>query len=308
MLKKQRLYKTGKYLFLCFITLVAFSFPLPGKAREVTLEYNGLTLNANLEIAEGKDAKDGMVLIVHGYLGHNKMEIIETAQQALLDNEYSSLAINLSLRIDNRHGFYECTRPHMHTQENAVQEISAWINWLRLKGTTQIAIMGHSRGANISMVYAVEQIDPEVNRLVFLAPGVGENLKQLYHDRYGKNYEEILAYAESKKEADKGNEFMEGVDLLGCAKARVSPNSFISYYRKNNKFRRFKEILPKISIPTLIIAGSLDERQPNIPELLESIVDNDRINLLVIEGAGHFFNDFNIEEAMEAAVEFIDVS
>jgi hypothetical protein len=50
------------------------------KAAEVTLEYRDLTLNANLELAEGQDLAAGVVLILHGMTAHNQMEIIEASQ------------------------------------------------------------------------------------------------------------------------------------------------------------------------------------------------------------------------------------
>ena len=37
------------------------------QAKEVTLPFNGLTLNANLEIAEDKKITDGVVLIMHSF-------------------------------------------------------------------------------------------------------------------------------------------------------------------------------------------------------------------------------------------------
>jgi pimeloyl-ACP methyl ester carboxylesterase len=275
-------------------------------ASEVTLEYQGLTLNANLELAPGRDLKDGIVLIVHGYLAHNKMEIIRASQQALLDNGQGSLAINLSLGIDNRHGFYECTDPHRHTQENAVDELKAWVEWLRDKGVTKITMMGHSRGANQIMVYAVEVKDPEVTRLVMLAPGMGATAGLSYKDRYGKSFEEPLALAFKQVAAGRGSDLMADIDLLSCPKARVSADSFISYYGENNKFRQFTTYLPRISIPTLIVIGTLDDRQPNAAEIAEPLVDDNLIRLGIIEGAGHFFRDFNSDEAMEMAVEFIN--
>ena len=61
-------------------------------------------------------------------------------------------------------------------------------------------------------------------------------------------------------------------------------------------------------IPTLIVTGSRDEVEPNIVEDLAPYADGRRIRIDVIENAGHFFQDFNIEEAVEAAVEFIDES
>lgn len=274
-------------------------------AEEVTQEFRGLTLNANLKLAKGKDFNDGMVLIIHGYLAHNNMEIIRSSQQVLLDNDMSSLAINLSLGIDNRHGFFHCASPHRHTQENGVKEIAAWIAWLREMGTRQVTILAHSRGANLSMVYAVEQKDPEVTHMVMLAPGTGERVRQIYQERYGKSLDTLVTLAEEKIASGKGGELMHDIDMLLCAKTSVSAVSFLSYYSRNNKFRQFRTYLPKISIPTLIIAGTEDSVQQNIVELLTPIIDGEHIQVSVIEGAGHFFRDINMDEAIEASVEFI---
>lgn len=285
------------------LLLLAFSHLI--NAEEVTQTFNGLTLNANLEMAGDKDFKDGMVLIIHGYIAHNKMEIIRASQQALLDNDHSSLAINLSLGVDNRHGFYDCNSSHRHVQENAVKEIGVWVDWLRGKGVKQIAILGHSRGANQAMVYAVEQLDPEVTHMVMLAPGAGENVKYLYKERYGKTIDQTIESAQKLIASGKGQELMQDIDLLNCPKTRVSADTFISYYGPNNKFRQFNSYLPKLAIPTLIIAGTADDRQPHIEKLLTPYADGKRVQLQIIEGAGHFFRDLNMEEAVEVSIDFI---
>ena len=118
--------------------LVALSLlavlPTGSSAEEVTQKYKGLTLNANLEKAPGSTLEEGLVLVLHGPLAHNRMEIIENIQRALAENGRNSLAINLSFAIDNRHGFYDCSIPHRHTQEGALEEISAWVDWLRSRG------------------------------------------------------------------------------------------------------------------------------------------------------------------------------
>ncbi len=298
--------KTGKYLSLSLASLMLLSLSLPGQTKEVTQKYNGLTLNANLEMAEGKDFSDGMVLILHGLTAHNKMEIVSSAQQVLLDNERSSLAINLSLGIDNRHGFHGCDRPHRHIQDNAVGELSIWVAWLRGQGVRHISMLGHSRGANQIMVYAVEAIDPEVKQIVLMAPGASgtEQGRRNYLGRYGKSVEDVILEAKNAIKAGKGNQLMK-MDLLLCAQADSTPESFLSYWLLPNKFAMFREYLSKSPVPTLVIVGSADERQPNSPELLKSI-ENDLVNLEVIDGAGHFFRDLNMDEAIEIMVAFFE--
>jgi len=166
--------------------------------------------------------------------------------------------------------------------------------------------MGHSRGANQIMIYAVEDKAPEVTKLVMLAPGMGATAGLTYKDRYGKGFEEPMALAFKRVAAGRGSDLMADIDLLSCPKAQVSADTFISYYGKNNKFRQFTTYLPRISVPTLIVIGTQDERQPNAVEIVAPFVDNDHIRLGIIEGAGHFFRDFNSDEAMELAVEFIN--
>lgn len=294
-------------LMVALITINALMcWPVLLQAKEVTQQYNGLTLNANLEMAEGKTFKDGIVLLLHGFLAHNKMEIIETAQQALLDVGHSSLAINLSLGIDNRHGFHGCDRPHRHIQDNAIKELAAWVAWLRRKGVEDITLIGHSSGANQVSRYAVEQLDPEVSRIVLLAPGTAgrEHNRENYQIRYDTNFENLVSSLEKKVIQGKGDILMK-IDWNACSQADTTPRSFLSYHSPNNKFANIKANLIRIKIPVMVIAGDLDELQPNTPEILESIIDNEKIRLTVIEGAGHFFRDFNIEEAIEATIEFI---
>ena len=289
---------------LCFILLSTSNLI---QAQEVTQQFNGLTLNANLEMAEGKGFDDGMVLILHGLTAHNKMEVIQTAQQVLLDNNRSSLAINLSLSIDNRHGFHDCSLPQRHIQDNAVYELNAWVAWLRERGTQQVTMIGHSRGANQMMVYAVENLDPGVTHLVMMAPGLGNNnVQQIFQERYGYLVDEPLAMAYKQISTGKGDDLMKGIDTLACPKADVTANSFVSYYSKNNKFREYGKYLSKASIPTLIITGTEDDRQPDIVKLMKPYTGTENIRVSVIEGAGHFFRDLNMDEAMETAIEFID--
>ena len=289
--------------------LVALSLlavlPTASSAEEVTQKYNGLTLNANLEKAPGSTLEEGVVLVLHGPLAHNRMEIIENIQRALAENGRNSLAINLSLAVDNRHGFYDCTIPHRHTQEDSLDEISAWVDWLRQQGVADIVLLGHSRGANQVMVYSATHRDPEVKQLILLAPGTAE-IKKAYQVRYGYDIEKLVSEAREMVAANKANELMEQTDFGICPQSDVSAKTFLSYYADDVPFNNFDEFLPRLNRPTLITTGSMDERFPNTEEKIAPYVDGKMIHHTEIEGAGHFFRDFNIDEAMEAAVEFLN--
>ena len=273
-------------------------------AEEVTLPFGGLTVNANLEIAEGRDIADGVVLIVHGTTGHNRMELIESSQRILRDNAINSLAINLGLGRDNRHGRFDCTWPHRHLQQDAIDQLSLWIDWLRRQGATRIALLGHSRGANQVMVYAVDHRDPGVTHLVMLAPGQ-DDVRSNYEERYGPVFDANIKRMKERVALNRADELVSNVDFWSCPKASVTAASFLSYYGDDSRFRQFHAYLPKIPIPTLIIVGTHDELFPDSGSLIGSHVDNRRLFLSEIEDAGHFFRDFNIDEAMEAMIAFL---
>ena len=287
------------------LLLITFA---PLQAKEVTQQFRGLTINANLELADGKTLEDGVVLILHGTMAHNRMEIIEASQQALLENDHSSLAMNLSLRIDNRHGFYDCATPHRHIADEAVDELGAWVGWLREMGVARIIILAHSRGANQAMVYVVEHPDPVVTNLVLLSPNTNPSPKPDYEGRYGEIFDETIERVKQQIAAGKGTELIDNLDFSYCPRASVTADSFYSYNRLDDKFRNFPLYLSQLPIPTLIITGTRDEVAPNIEKDVTPFVDGKKVRLTKIENAGHFFLDLNIEEAIEAAVEFIDES
>ena len=289
---------------IALIVLGMAGLPQPVAAKEVSQQFNGLRLNANLEIADGSDFSSPMVLIVHGFMGHYGMEIIRSSQQVLLDNGRNSLAINLSLRVDDRKGFYHCDMPHRHKQDNALPEIQAWIDWLKQRGTTQIVLFAHSRGANEAIVYMAAQADPAIKHLVLLAPGVDDS-KTSFEQRYGSTFDATLDRMVEARKQGRGSELLDGVDFWYCPQASVTPDSFISYYGEESRFRLVTDYFRKLPVPTLVIFGTEDDVVLSGLEIIKSVADGERVQLYTVEGAGHFFLDFNLDEAIERMLVFL---
>jgi hypothetical protein len=63
-------------------------------AEDVRTRHRGMTLNANLEMARGKGLEDGVILIAHGLLAHNRMELVAALQRLFKERGLSTLAIN----------------------------------------------------------------------------------------------------------------------------------------------------------------------------------------------------------------------
>ncbi len=298
---------TGNHINPLLLFMLLMLPWLPCQANEIKIHHNGLTLNANLLMAKDKDYQDGVVMVLHGFLGHNQMEIVETAQQSLLDIGRSSLAINLSLSVDNRYGFFDCDIDHRHVLDDALNEIQAWIDYLKSKGVNKIVLMSHSFGANQLMVYTSERPDPAITHLVFLAPKISGTFREGYEHRYGKSFDAALDKANELIKQGKGDQLMEYTDFLSCPQAHVTPNSFFSYYsaKQIDRYYSFPQFLSSVDVPLLITTGTADERQPDIAKHVRPYIDGKKIQLSVIEGSGHFFEDFNIQLAIKSVLRFL---
>ena len=75
------------------------AFPGSVSAEEVKARFNNLTVNANIELADGKRLENGIILIAHALIQHNRIEIIQTLQDLFKEHGHSTIAINYSLNF-----------------------------------------------------------------------------------------------------------------------------------------------------------------------------------------------------------------
>lgn len=287
--------------------LAVLAFPT-AQAEEVVYEYDGRKLVADATLAPGKAWSDPVVLMVHGTLQHKDQETIKAMRELLNARGYNTLALNLSLGVDERRGPRDCAVPHGHYHRQALVEIGIWLTWLREHGATKVALFGHSRGGNQVAWYAFER--PKVDLIgpvVLLAPTTWDKDEEArrYRERFGHGYDEILAKAQDMIKRSRGGERMPGeVDFLYCDKAAVSGQAFFEYYG-NDLRKDTPSLLPGVDRPVLIVAGAEDEV---VPDLVKKV--NGRklkhVELKVIEGADHFFRDLYAEEAADLIARFLD--
>ena len=289
--------------------LILFSYLLSVStinAEEVEIKQGDITLNANLELADGKTVKDGIILMTHGTLAHSKHSIIVQLQELFAENELNSLAINLSLGVDKRHGMYDCASTHKHKHTDALNEISAWLGWLKKKGAKEVTLLGHSRGGNQTAWFAAEHDDPVIEQVILLAPQIwnAETASKEYKEKYGKNLKPILKKAQALVKEGKQGEILEGVDFIYCKNTNVSAESFASYYTPEARLDT-PTLLSKINKPTLIFAGTEDTVVKGLDKIYGALPDKGKSELVVIDGAGHMFQDLYAEEVVEKIIEFI---
>jgi pimeloyl-ACP methyl ester carboxylesterase len=274
-------------------------------ANEVSLPYKGLSLNANLELAPGKQAADGMILITHGGLAHRDMELISYLQELLKARGYNTLAINLSLGLDNRHGMYDCTITHRHLNDDAANEIGAWLDWLHKQGTGSVALLGHSRGGAQTALYAAEHDNEQVKAVVLMAPATKDNTNAaIYQTRYQKPLEPLLENARNLVDAGEGNTVLKHLGLMSCGDTSATANTFVSYYGQDSRLDT-PSLLPKLKKPTLVLVAGSDAEVVGLDKKLAPLVDGTRIQLQLIEGADHTFRDLAADDAADAIHTFL---
>lgn len=274
-------------------------------AEEVTLTHKGLTLNANLELAAGKKPSDGVILITHGTLAHRRMEIVTTLQKLFRERGHNTLAINLSLGVDNRHGMYDCKVTHRHRNVDAADEIGAWLEWLKKRGATRVALVGHSRGGAQTAVFVAEHDPALVKAVVLLAPAIGENSDAAaYQKRFRKPLAPVMDKAQSLIKDGKGATVLEHIDLLYCNDTRATAESFASYYGPDPRLDTL-QLLPKLRKPALVLVAGKDDVVVNLDKKMAPLTDGKRVQMKVIDGANHFFIGFHAEDAVDAVVDFL---
>jgi len=299
------MFKTLKTGLVAAASVCCVAFAV--QAEDVSLKNaDGLSLGANLELADGKTVADGVVLLTHGTLAHNKMEIIANLQKLLAERGVSTLAPTLSLGVGNRTGMYDCKVPTTHKHSDALVEIGLWLGWLKGQGATNVVLAGHSRGGNQTAWFAARENDPVVSKVVLIAPATwtAKDAAKGFEKTHKQPLEKVYAEAESLVAAGKGGEFMKGVGVLYCPGADVTAASIVDYYTPDDRMHT-PNLLGLIKAPVLVIAGTKDTVVKGLIEAVEPMVDGDKIQLAVVEDADHFFLDFYIEDAADAIAEFI---
>ena len=266
-------------------------------AEEVSLEYKGLILNAELELAEGKSLKDGVILITHGSLAHRDMQTLTYLRSLLNEFEHNTLAINLSLGLNNRHGMYDCATPHRHLYEDAVNEIDQWVGWLKDRGVSGITLLGHSKGGAQTALYAVENDNELIKSVILIAPATKtkEGSKEL--SAQIQRAKMLMAF-------DAPQKMLHGLSMMHCKKTQASAQSFLSYSQYSPR-QDTPTLLPEIKKPTLVLIGGEDEIVVGLEEKVAPLADGKRVRMKVIPTAGHFFRDLNMDEAVEVMDEFL---
>jgi len=273
-------------------------------AKEIVLDFKGRLLNADLQFVTNKTLKDGVILITHGGLAHRDQETIAHMSSLLNERGYNTLAINLSLGICNRHGMYDCEQAHRHTNDEVMDELASWFEWLSKQGATDIVVLGHSRGGAQVARFAARHLPHKAHAVVLMAPSTAMNAGKGYVTRYQKPLDPLLARAKALQEQGKGETLIHNTNMMHCRDTTVSANSIVSNYGEDDLLDA-PTMLKEIKEPTLIVIAGDDEVVIDLGKELVELQKRPNIKVEVVDGSGHFFRDLNGEDAADMVDAFL---
>jgi pimeloyl-ACP methyl ester carboxylesterase len=269
-----------------------------GEPTQIT--HGGLRLNGELQTA-GSSPRDGkpIFLIVHGTWAHHGMEIIQALQSILAEYGYPSLAITLSLGLDDRRAPLSCDAPVLARHDGAVAELAAWLEHLKGDGWPSVILAGHSRGGAQAALFQQRNPNPSVQRLLLIAPLVWrpEAVADEYDARSTTALKDLLAAA--RDAAERGNaEPMGPHPLLYCDSVRAIPDSFLSYYDTTVP-KHTPTLLGGLGVPVDVYLGTEDDLARWRPDDLALAEGRPGITLHDVDGADHFFRDLYLYDVVE---------
>lgn len=261
-------YFAGGILLLWLISFSAF-------AETVRLEVQpGIIATASYSTGS---ADKPPVLILHGFLQTNQFPTVHNLAGALAESDFTVLDPTLSLGITSRKQSQPCEALHLQTLDDDVAELAQWVEWLRRRSQRRVVLMGHSAGGHVITRYLHDHPDAPVSQVVLISLGfpTGHPLKV------------------EPREADAIGRYALGF----CQKYPTTPRAFHSYVDWGP--RQMLETMQNGAVRPSVILGSGDRRiKPSwINEMREG-----GVNLLVVEGANHFFDDaheFDLLDAVE---------
>ena len=259
------------------------------------------------------DRRKDVILLVHGTLGHQKMEIIDSIKSMLSENQIDSLSINLSYGEELReNSFFSCDKSHRHLESSSIDELLKWYKYLRTQKYSNIYLLGHSRGGlnvlQLSEIISHNNIG-HVKGLFLLAP-VSDTLND-YILEYEAKGVDLKSKINGMVNRVKTNDNQSNtIDFLYCNDSSVSDSSFLSYYyltdipQSHPYGTDLVTLLNRANFKTYVFTGSSDELVPLTHSRVEQVKHNN-VTSFLIEDADHFFRDLYMDDVMEVVLEII---
>ena len=267
-------------------------------------------LAADLYEADG----DVAIILLHGTMAHNRMEIISTVAGLVSeDYDFPVLAPNLSFSDKSRMGksgngyptLVACDIEHRHKYFDVLDELGTWVDYLQGQGYDKVVVAGHSRGgAQVSAFLAAPNLSSAVVGGVLIAPG-GSSSAEKNIASFKKNTGLDLELTLKKAKAMDPDAFINIPQFIYCEDPKVTAESFISEYEFDPRHNTLNNV-PKIKVPLAIIGGSEDKIVPDVTKRFVQFQDKPGITIETVEGADHWFRDLYADDVASIVADLVD--
>jgi len=231
---------------------------------------------ATAEYSKGERDKPAVILL-HGFLQTHHFQTVNRLGSYLADEGYTVLAPTLTLGVSQRKKSLSCEAIHLHSMEDDQHEIDFWVRWLQSRGHTSIVLVGHSYGSLQLLIYAANNKNPGVVRVI--ATSLVDIEYTIGREKNKRQINNAMNMQQQNVDA------LKNYQLNYCNKYVAPPAAFLSYavWDKENVIK----LLMRVSIPMHIIMGSKDNRAD---ESWPAMLRGAHADVLTVEGAGHFFD------------------
>ena len=163
-----------------------------------------------------------------------------------------------------------------------------------------MTLLGHSRGGAQTALYAAKQDNSMVQAVVLMAPATIENNDAVdYYKRFNMPLLPKLEVAQKLVKEGRGDTVINSIGLMNCAETSATADSFVSYYETSLDLDT-PQLIPKFSKPALVVVAGNDELVVGLGKKISPLVDGNRLQMQVIDGADHFFRDLYSDDAVDA--------
>jgi len=265
-------------------------------AETVTHKITPLNLTAEAGFIKG-DPEKPAVIIIHGFLTTNQFHTVQSMSQAFEDAGYTVLTPTLTLGINLRKQSVKCNSIHTHTLESDVIEVEEWIKWLEVEqGKKDVVVIGHSSGSQELLAMLNKKQQPNVKLAIFTS------LFFLSGEELGTLPQEIdYAQKALASNQDRPHKY----SFLFCKNNYyATPKSFLSYHKLTRQY--VLEELKNLDIPSYTVMGKADKRYQSVGEHWLDEIKQTGTNLIVVEGANHFFSseyEFDLQEHLVSIIQ-----
>ena len=245
---------------------------------------DGTRLNGVLRQPHPNQTETG-VLMVHGYGGNFYSGIMNFLPQALADQGFTTLALNMR---DHDLG------PKKNLFEENLQDIATGVDEMTRRRYKNLFLYGHSMGTNRVLYYLAETQDPRITGIILTGPP--GNLFQWNVRAFGlEAASEVLRRAQELQAAGKGDSWML-IDLGPLGKTLYTANHVVSLRGPATRSDPFTNIA-QVSRPVLIVHGLADRlADPSVADHLKNSSPRDnQITVRKIGAAGHRFRNHQKE-------------